>query len=109
MIQLTPDSGPWPCSYASAKDARFSLIEDITPPLPVPPQRPGIKIGEAELQVHELQDLSECIGELVSMAVDYGIKFNIRIELGNIKPASGDLVKEINQILSQISQNIELR
>ncbi|MEW6380188.1 MAG: DUF499 domain-containing protein [bacterium] len=124
LLELTLDSGPWPCGYSEAQKVKLripgnrqtqapaapSTVSTSKPPIQPPDAlRPGAAAGEAELKSHEIQDLAEIISDLVEAAVGYDLKFRLRIELGGDPPPSAELVKKVNEILAGISKNIQLR
>ena len=69
-----------------------------------------MRVAEAELKTNELQELSDQISEIKKMAVGLELKFRVGISVGDgsTKLSDGTL-KALNQLLTQISKDLELR
>ena len=112
MVECTQDSGPWPCELAGAQLVKLRKPKPgggAPPPPPPPPPQPGVRAGEADLKVSEIQDLADVIGDLKSAAAGHEIKFHLRIELGSgDTPPPTELIERVNQILGEVSEDLEL-
>ena len=115
-LERTSDSGTWPCDYGGAQTIRVRVpVEQPYLPLkPTPPThgvkepKPGVRVAEAELQTHELQELGDRIGDLQSAAAGHGLKVRVRIELGGDTPPSDDVVAQVNAELKEIANKLQL-
>jgi hypothetical protein len=102
LVETTVDSGPWPCEYPGAQAVKLRIAE-FTPPPPPPPRPPGVLVAEAELKPHEIQDLADALGDIVSTAAGYDLIFNIRIELSGEESPPDEIKDELNEFLEEIS------
>jgi hypothetical protein len=106
-LELADDSGEWPCEYEGAKSVKLQVPKGATPPAP-PPKPPGVKIAEAELSTAQLQDLADKVGELVKSAGGQEMNFKIQISLEDDEGDNEEVVSKINQLLKEISENLQL-
>jgi len=121
LLERTIDSGPWPCDYAGARAVRIYVPrEQPAPRIPVtPPQAtlrestvteaPGMLVADAPLQVEEIQDLYDQLGDLVKAAVGLNLQFRLRIELGPASRVSDETVDRVNALLSEVSEKLRLQ
>jgi hypothetical protein len=107
FLELTVDAGPWPCELPGAQNVRLRVPSE--PPLspPPPPQPPGIYVAEADLEVYELQDLADVVGELVEATAGYDLAFRIRVELGGNPP--DEMVDAANGVLGGVLEDLRLK
>jgi len=54
------------------------------------------------------KDLAE-LSEIAKAAIGPGLKLSIRIELGSISPPSPEAVAKINQLLQEVSEQLQPR
>jgi hypothetical protein len=106
VIEVALDSGPWPCDFAAAQNAKFRL-----PTAPLPPGdfklTPDMLFADAELRPSEIQDLAENIAEIRKAAGETELKFRIRLELGSRgKSAAPEIVGKLNALLGNISKTL---
>jgi hypothetical protein len=66
-------------------------------------------VAEADVQPHEIQELSELLGDLKKAAADHELRFHLRIELGDAKKAADDVVDRLQALLAKISEKLILR
>jgi hypothetical protein len=102
--------GQWPCDYAGANSVSMRVPKrdgSEVPPPPLPP-RPGIRIAEADLRPNELQDLADVVGKLVEAAAGHDLRFRLRIEVGGGEAPMDDVVKAINKMLEDVSEDLRL-
>lgn len=106
-LELTLDSGPWPCDLAGSASTR--LRKPLAPPpLPSPLPKPGLVVAEAELTPPQMQDLGEVLPDLMGAAVGCGLKFHVRIEVGEVRPPDGETIAKMNQVLSDVPGGLKL-
>jgi len=120
LLERTIDSGPWPCDYAGARAVRVCVSREQpaqhTPsPLPQLTLRestvtsaPGTLVAEAPLQVEEIQDLYDQLGDLVKATVGLNLRFHVRIELGPASRTSDETIDKVNDLLSEVSDKLKL-
>ena len=110
-IELSPDSGPWPCGFASAQ---FVQIQVPTQNLSDKrggyggQKRLGTVAAEANLEASGIQDLAEQIPALSLAAVGNSLTFNIRIELSGDGPPDPEAIEALNSLLSRVSEQLRL-
>ena len=54
------------------------------------------------------KDLAE-LSEIAKAAIGLDLKLSVRIELGSITPPSEEAVAKINQLLQEVSEQLQLR
>lgn len=118
-LETTPDSGSWPCDFASARSVHLSLPrEPITRPASTPPLTiretppvaavPSVLVAEADLQDYELQNLAEQVGQLTKETIGLTLTFHLRIELSPAAQVSEATVGKVNEILAEVSDKLKL-
>lgn len=111
-LELTNDSAPWPSNLAGAQHV---VLQAPTPGMIRDPrgdrytQRPmGMLVAEASLEAHGIQDLADHIPEIAQAAAGSALSFNIRIELGDDTAPDQSVVDKINNLLSEVSDDLKL-
>ena len=66
-------------------------------------------VADAPLQVEEIQDLYDQLGDLVKAAVGLNLQFRLRIELGPASRVSDETVDRVNALLSEVSEKLRLQ
>lgn len=119
-LELTVDSGPWPCEYAGAQNVKLR-VRQLTAEQPQPIgavsggqgpgyiSQPGVLVTEAELKSHQIQDLADQIDEILKAAVGHDIKFYLRVELTGLNPPTNETIAKINEMLKEIGEDFELK
>jgi hypothetical protein len=111
FVELAPDSAQWPCDLAVAHHVKLRMVSDkptVTVTATKPEVKPGVRVAEADLQANQIQDLADVIGDLQKVAGGYGLKYQLRIELGTEKPAPEKVGKEVGKILLGISPDLKM-
>jgi hypothetical protein len=116
LLERTPDSGTWPCDYGGAQTIRvrvpvekpYPLWEPQQPPKGIKELKPGLRVAEAVLQIHEIQNLGEQIADLRNAADSHGLKVHVRIELGGDTPPPDDVVARVNAVLKEIADKLQM-
>jgi len=99
LLEIAPGSGPWPCEWSGAGNIRLRVPS--APPEP-PPHPPGKRlIAEAELQPGELQDLVEGLSDIVKAGAGLGLKFSLRLELGDSVEPTTEQMTKLNEVLKK--------
>jgi hypothetical protein len=111
ILERTEDSGAWPCDYPGAKTLRLRIPELAPPPPPpLPPApKPGVLVGRAELRSSQIQDLADQVSEITRLAAGMDLKFTVEVEISGPGAQSSDAVANLNEILADISADLELR
>jgi len=114
-LERTIDSKPWPCDYGDAQWIKVRVPQSTAAPTTplstsssyATPMPAGKRIAEAEMQPNQLQDLAEMMGELLSAAGEYDLKFHLRIEVDEKIPA--EVVEKLNQLLDDVNNKFILK
>ena len=105
-LERTPDSGTWPCAYPGAQFVKVRVPGE--PPRPPKPEfKLGVRVGEAELQPFELQDLADALGDLCKAAAGYELKLRVRVQLSGAPPE--EVVEEVNAVLGEVSEELRIQ
>ena len=106
-IELSKDSAPWPCEITGAQQVIIQVPTAVREAPPVPrPQ--GLLTAEANLEANAIQDLSDQVPEIAMAAVGNDLRFNVRVEFGGKTPPDPAAVEKINQLLSEVSDDLRL-
>ena len=109
--------GGWPCEFSAAQQVilreKQAASAKPKPGIPgtgetvPPPPQTSFKIAEAELQIHELQDLAEVAPELLNLAASQTpLRFFVQIRLGDGQTAPlPELVEKIDTVLAQVRED----
>ena len=111
-LELSNDSAPWPSNLAGAQHV---VLQAPTPGMIRDSkggrytQRPmGMLVAEASLEAHGIQDLADQIPGITQAAAGSALNFNIRIELGDETVLDQGVVDKINDLLSEVSDDLKL-
>ena len=106
-IELSKDSAAWPCDVAAARQVIIQVPSAVreAPPAPTPK---GVLSAEAVLEANAIQDLADQIPEIARAAVGADLRFNLRVEFGGQKAPDPEAVEKINQLLSEVSDQLRL-
>lgn len=112
-MKTTVDSQEWPADRSSADHVKIELpseengtTDGTGEPQPPSSYGSGVKRATGELEVDEIQNLADEVGELVSVAAGYGIQFNVRIEVGTEESLPDDIEARLNEILEHVSDKL---
>jgi hypothetical protein len=110
-METTVDSKEWPTDRSGAESVKIKLPADE----PSgdggggdPPVGPNSSSTSGELKADEIQNLADEVGELVSAAAGYGIRFNVDIEVGTDESPPDDVEARLNEILRRVSEDLQL-
>jgi len=123
LLDRSIDSGSWPCDYTGARAVKIILPrEQEAQHQPVsrqpttihesrPSSSPTILVAEAALQLDEIQDLSEQVGELMRTVTNAGLNlhFHLRVELVPAAQVSDETLERVNELLEEVSKELRLR
>ena len=70
-----------------------------------PEPSPDVRVGAALLEANELQDLADRLPDLLSASAGCGLKFRVRVELGEDAPAEAR--SELNELLREVSDDLK--
>ena len=104
-IELDSDSAPWPCDLSGARHVILQVPVTVRDEPPVRP--PGrLVTEEAVLEADGIQDLADQLPELAKAAVGHDLKFMLRIELDGATPPAPEVVEKVNELLSEVSDQL---
>lgn len=120
FLERTEDSAAWPCDVAGANRVRVrlphyqytptgtkkprSIQED--PFIPAPTA--GFATADATLNVDQIQNLGDTIGEIAAAAAGYGITFRLHIALGNETPPTDEVLERVNALLNEVAPGLRV-
>ena len=117
-MDTSVDSREWPTDRSGADHIKIELPSEEEPPSgdgmtsrETPPAGgfgSSVKRASGALEVDEIQNLADEVGELVSAAAGYGIQFNVTIEAGTDESLPDDVEARLNEILRRVSDDLEL-
>ena len=110
-IELGSDSVAWPCDLAGAQHVVLQVPAsgEVGEERGNYTRRPqGLLIAEAVLEANGIQDLADQIPDITKAAVGNGLKFSIRVEFGGDTAPDSEAVEKINQLLSEVSDDLKL-
>ena len=99
LFALTADSADWPCDLGSASLIKLCVVEGVREP---PAPHGNANTATAELEVHELQDLSDQIDQLKSLVAGQSLKLKMTVELGDSGTLDKKLIEGVNDFLDGI-------
>ena len=116
---LEPTDGPvvaWPLPYEEAAGTRFTLPgtpadypqADNASPTWREPTAPNVRAAEAELGVDEVQDLADIAPEILEAAAGHGVRFTLRVALGDGRPVPADVVDRVASLLADVNSDLDL-
>ncbi len=65
-------------------------------------------VVEAPLQVDEIQNLNDVVGDLTKAAVGLNLQFTLRMELGPASQVSDETIAKMNELLAEVSEKLRL-
>ena len=98
-LHLADGSGPIDCGYDQAGQLRLERPTESPPPPPPPPP------GDVVLKGHQIQDLGEAVGKLMSAAAGSDLRFHVRVTVG--EEASDETRAALNKILATVSDDLK--
>jgi len=101
LLELAPDSGPWPCDVTGAGAVK------LRPPEAPPPRKTHL-VAEAELETHQVQDLADATGILAEVAAGHELRYKLRLELALDPQPDEQTREELDRILGEIHQDLKL-
>jgi hypothetical protein len=108
LMELTVDSGSWPCGYGAAQTVRLRLKSGIEIPPSPPPPPAGQLSAEAHLTAAQIQDLADVIGDIASVAAGHHWGLRVHFALGGDKRPPEEVVDKVSQILHGVSKDLDL-
>ena len=109
FVELAPDSGAWPCDLPHAQQLKLRVPSGEMQPPGVRERPPGVRRATSELRPEELQDLADCIGEIVQTAAGLQFVVEVTLELGGKEPPQTEILDKVNAILGKIHPDLHLR
>lgn len=116
ILETTTDSGTWPCDWAGAQHVKLRVPVAAPSAAPKvidqpPVVKPGVRAGEAVLQVGEFQDLADAVGGLFEAAAGYELRLAVRVELASKGKGEvpREVVDKVNVVLEKAGGKIKLQ
>ena len=111
-IELSDSNITWPCDFNGAQQVVLQIPQnekiredekDRYQPTPS-----GMLTAEAALEANGIQDLADQIPDIAKAAVGNNLKFNVRIEFSGETTPDPEQVQKINELLSDVSDDLKL-
>lgn len=111
-IELSDSNIIWPCDFNGAQHVVLQIPQDqrvhddketIYQPTPS-----GMLTAEAALEANGIQDLADQIPDITKAAIGSNLKFNVRIEFSGETTPDPEQVQKINELLSDVSDDLKL-
>ena len=111
-IELSDSNITWPCDFNGAQQVVLQIPQnekiredekDRYQPTPS-----GMLTAEAALEANGIQDLADQIPGITKAAVGSNLKFNVRIEFSGETTPDPEQVEKINELLSDVSDDLRL-
>jgi hypothetical protein len=99
-------SGAWPCDAGSAQLAEFR-IPAARPPGPRP-ESPGFR-AHATLEVNELQDLADKIGDVLGAGAGLQIRIDVGLDVQGVDTLVDDRIDKMNAVLAKVRAGLVLK
>lgn len=114
IIESGDGISEWPVPFSQADRVRLRLLTAIEYGAPPPgvilrDVSPNVRVAEAELSADELQDLADVVGQLQATAAGHGVRFSLRVKLGNGAPLPDEVVEQIAALLGSVSDEFVLK
>lgn len=105
LLELTKDSGPWPCDWPGAGVLQLRVIQEtVVTGGGAQPRRSF----EATMEPSELQDFVEHLGEVRKASVGLDVRFVLRIELAD-EDATPEQIAKLKEALDGVSQHLRFQ
>ena len=113
-LEPTTDSAEWPCDFAGAQHVIFQVptgdARDGEKPLyGSGSDSRALPRAEAVLEADRIQDLADQVPELLKAAVGNDLKFTVRVEVGGESTPSPEAVQRINELLAEVSEDLQIQ
>ena len=105
-LELTPDSGAWPCAHADASKVALRMPLDFEPTSVS--ESGDTYRSSAPLDPAALQDLVDVLPEVVKAAAGMPLEFRLDVTLGAGQPIDADAIASINDLLGGVNPDLRL-
>ena len=110
FLELLPESGAWPCEFPAAQSVRLKAATAKTGGSGGG-EPSKVRVAAAELEVREMQDLSDALPDLVEVRAktNVPISFKVQISVGDGKQVPPrEAVDAVNEVLERIKAGFRL-
>jgi len=113
LFERSEDSGSWPCEFSEAASVTLRVPSQVVPPgnppvTSTPSVAPGTLVAQAKLRPDEIQNLAECMGDLIKATAGLDLKFDVRIELSGDGEVKDETVHKVNDLLANVADGLQL-
>ncbi|MBL8746396.1 MAG: hypothetical protein JNK58_08585 [Phycisphaerae bacterium] len=117
FVELTDDSGEWPCDLVAAKSVRIKVA---SAPAPTDgggssggrrPQSPNVRAAEADFEPSQIQDLSDAVPRLLDIKArtNVALRFHVRLEIGDgVVAPDLKVIGEVNRALEGLGGSFRI-
>ncbi len=111
-IELSNSNITWPCDFNGAQQVVLQIPQNEKiredEKGPYQPKPEGMLTAEVALEANGIQDLADQIPDIAKAAVGSNLKFNVRIEFSGETTPDPEQVQKINELLSDVSDDLKL-
>ncbi|MFZ5615262.1 MAG: hypothetical protein ACOY4L_10650 [Pseudomonadota bacterium] len=101
LFERTLDSGLWPCDIGGARAVKMRLVKGVEDKSRTTTAY-GAKVATAELETHEVQDLTDQIDELKQVTAGHALHIKVTAEFGDAGKVEQEVIGRVNGILGKI-------
>lgn len=115
FAELDPTSGSWPCELSGAATIKLKPSaggKAVGGAGAAAPRKPNSLVAEAELTPSEIQDFGDIVQKILEIKVkhNFALKLRLQIEIdGGSSAPSDDAIRQLNQLLRNIRDELEMK
>lgn len=104
LIERTLESASWPCDMGGAGAVKIRFRKGDSGIEHTRTTTYGAKVGSAELETHEIQELADRIDELRQATAGHKLRMRVTLEIGEAGDVSKELTDAVNSVLGKVKQ-----
>jgi hypothetical protein len=117
-VELTDDSGDWPCDLVAAKSVRLKVAAAQVPSggggsggAGRRPPPPNVCVAEADFEPSQIQDLGDAVPRLLDIKArtNLSLRFHVRLEIGDgVTAPDPKVVEDVNRALEGLGGSFKV-
>lgn len=118
FVELTDDSGDWPCDLVAAKSVRLKVAAAQVPSggggsggTGRRPPPPNVCVAEADFEPSHIQDLGDAVPRLLDIKArtNVSLRFHVRLEIGDgVTALDPKVVEDVNRALEGLGGSFKV-
>lgn len=115
FAELDPTSGSWPCEFSGASTIKLKPstgAKALGVAGAAAPRKPNSLVAEADLTPSEIQDFGDIVPKILEIKAkhNFALKLRLQIEIdGGSTTPSDDVIRQLNQLLKNIRDDLEVK